>query len=73
MNIEDLEDFDLIPLENKKEGCEILCPNCLNWSNHTEWKMSTVECDVCLYHDAIECPKCSRLFDHVYSTLECRI
>ncbi len=76
MNIKDLSDsWDFEPIENLKEGCEILCPECLTWSLHTEWRESSVGCELCGEHYAIKCPECDERFDHVWNSepFECRI
>lgn len=49
------------------EGCQILCPECENYSMHTGWTSTEVYCEDCGTHEAIECPNCNERFDHVYA------
>ena len=66
MKIEDINcTWDMKPL--LKEGDLIECPECKEWINHNEWIESSVDCELCGDHTAIQCPKCDELFDHVYS------
>ena len=63
MKAEEMYAYDIEPFD----GCEIQCPECKEWSNIENWKEYTVPCDICGDHDAIMCPECTELFDHVYS------
>lgn len=65
MLIEDLSSWDF-PVD-PFEGCEIQCPECKEWSNHNDWIESSVYCELCGDHSAIQCPKCDERFDHVWS------
>ena len=64
MDIEDLKfwKFDKIPFE----GCEIKCPECGEWSKHSHWIESEIDCEDCGTHSAMECPVCHERFDHVW-------
>lgn len=48
---------------------EIHCVSCGEWSPLSEWEMSYIDCETCGDHDAMECPKCGELYDHVHSDL----
>jgi uncharacterized protein (DUF983 family) len=63
MNIEDL---NFLWEFNKPiyEGCEIECPECKEYSLHTDWIETEVGCEDCGSHSAIQCPKCDEPFDH---------
>lgn len=50
-----------------KEGSEIQCPECKEFSHHDDWIQTSAGCELCGDHDAIECPKCGEYFDHVFS------
>jgi len=54
--------FDVKP----KEGCEIHCPECNEWSSHYDWEESETYCDICGSHVAMVCPKCGEVFDSVF-------
>jgi len=74
----EIEDFkflwSIVPIENLKEGCELKCPDCNEWSIHKEWQSTYAPCEYCGEHEAMECPKCHEVFDHVFTeTIECRI
>lgn len=74
MKIEELEEMGwiIVPTENFVDGCELKCPTCKKWAVHTEWKESTVQCDICGDHIAMRCPNCFKDFDSVFSeTFEC--
>ncbi len=49
-----------------EEGDEIQCPDCGEFSSHRDWKESTVPCEDCGTHIAIQCPKCDKRFDTVW-------
>ena len=74
MEIEDIKDlFDISPLENLVEDCELKCPSCNEWASHKKWKETSVHCEDCGEHLAMNCPNCNEDFDHVYSEIfECR-
>lgn len=57
--------WNMIP--ELKEGGEIECPECKEWSNHNKWIETSVDCELCGDHDAIRCPECEEEFDHVYA------
>ncbi len=54
--------FDVKP----KEGCEIHCPECGEWSSHHDWEEAELYCDICGGHIAMKCPKCDEVFDSVF-------
>ena len=45
---------------------EIHCPECGIVSMVSEWKETTVGCEDCGEHDALECPECEERFDNVW-------
>ena len=55
-----------------KEGDEIQCPSCKEWSTHEEWDETEVYCDLCGSHSAIGCLKCEDVFDHVDNIFKTR-
>lgn len=48
----------------------ILCPECGKASPNDTWKDTSVHCDECGAHDAIECPKCNEVFDLVRGSIQ---
>lgn len=75
MKIEDIKDlWEIQPKENLKEGCELKCPECGEWSSHKEWKETSVHCEDCGEHIAMKCPNCGEDFDPVFcQPFECRV
>ena len=49
-----------------KEGCEVHCPECNEWSSHKKWKYTKIDCDLCGFHPAMRCPVCKTVFDSVF-------
>lgn len=74
MEIKEIQkDFNLQPKENIKDGCELECPVCKEWSNHSLWIETQVFCELCGDHFAIGCPSCEERFDHTENDIfNCR-
>ena len=70
MKISDFDSFRIDP--EPIEGCEIKCPECGEWSFHTEWRATEVYCEDCGTHEAMRCPKCQDDIDNVWAELESR-
>jgi hypothetical protein len=53
------------------DDCEVRCPDgeCAAWSPLTAWTVEDLECETCGEHDAMQCPVCGWLHDHVHSGL----
>ena len=53
------------------DACEIQCQDddCAVWSPLAAWSVEDLECETCGEHDAMECPACGWLHDHVHSGL----
>jgi len=48
------------------EDTEIQCQYCNAWSAFKEWGPTSVECETCGDHDALECPHCFEGQDHIH-------
>ena len=70
MQIDDLDLYNFKP--DVQEGDEIQCPECEEWTPHTEWTEGEVGCEDCGEHMALICPKCEARNDHVYSEFNTR-
>ncbi len=45
---------------------EIHCPECGHVTMISEWQETTIGCEDCGDHSAIECPNCEERFDNVW-------
>jgi len=48
-----------------QEKSEVLCPECKEWSDISDWSEGSVFCELCGEHATMVCPKCEEQFDHV--------
>ena len=57
------------------EWCDLRCPTCGEFSVHTSWRESHIECDTCGEHITLQCPKCDNHIDmiHQFDPIEVRI
>ena len=64
MNIEDLWPWSFT--KEPFEGCESLCPECTTWQPHAQWNETSVYCEDCGDHIALQCPVCDEAYDSVW-------
>jgi len=65
MTIEELSLWDFNP--ELAPSSEIKCDNCGEWTPYTMWIGTCIPCSECGEHDAIKCPHCDKIYDHVWS------
>jgi len=58
--------FEVLPSDDS----EVQCPDdeCAAWSALATWEVADLECETCGEHDAMQCPVCGWLHDHVHSS-----
>lgn len=47
------------------DTCEVECPECGTWSALALWTRTSVECETCGDHNAMECPACLEDFSSI--------
>lgn len=44
------------------------CPECGEFSDPDTWEETEAGCEDCGTHDALRCPRCDEIFDHVWGS-----
>ena len=46
---------------------KLICPKCEKATSYRKWKSLEFGCEICDYHQGMECPKCNHRIDLVRS------